>query len=780
MPVGWGVVVLLAIATATATRAELRPSDGARLDFPSSDAPIRSMIVTNGVAFLAGSFTQLGVNSGGGIVLDVPSGAIDFTQARANGAIETVVSDSNGGWYIGGSFTSVGGLTRIGLAHLRSDGTVNPGWVANLNVGSTVHAISVAGGSIYLGGTFTIVAGQSRNRIAAIATANAQIQPWNPGVGGSSVRSIAVAGTRILVGGSFTNAGNQARLNLASLDASSGAATGWNPSPDGPVNTLALSGLTLYCGGEFTTMADEPRTNFAVLNSFTGSLEPVRPAPDGPVAATLLHQNRLYLAGLFNEVGGVARTNLAALDPTTGELLPWTADVPGAAYSIAAVGDTLAVGGDYVRENGGRNFDLFSLTTGASLLGQSLNPAGQVRAVGLSDDGATGFVGGIFTMIDPVLRSGVAAVRVEDGAILPFDPQLQTSVTNSRPLVNAIALHDGVLYAGGSFEAAGSSPRTNLVALAPDTGAALDWTSHANGDVETLFAHDARLFASGRFSSLGGAGRTNAGAVSLTSGEATDWAPGPNAVITTFDVGTNGVLYVGGGFTSIAGETRGRLAAFNLDDGTLLPWDPFANGTVDAVAVHGEVVFAGGTFLSVGGAFRTNLAALNPEIGNALEWTANTVGRVRFVRPAGDQLLIAGDFLRVNDVPRSRAAILTLTNGAVEPWNPGFGATVATLGWTDDQVLAGGDFTSVSGPVHLGLAAFRSEGYATLSAALAPNRSVDVEVFANNGEAIALQASTNLLNWVTLQSNRVVNGVIRYNDPSAAAGAPRRFYRTLR
>ncbi|MGE3308392.1 MAG: hypothetical protein AB7O66_00365 [Limisphaerales bacterium] len=781
-PVVLGMAALLAAALATPVGAavHLQPSEGARLDFPSADGPIRAMIVTNGIAFLAGSFTQMGANSGGGVVLEIPSGVVDFTQARANGAIETVVSDSNGGWYLGGSFTTVGGLTRIGLAHLRADGTVNPTWVANLNVGSTVHAIAVAGGSIYLGGTFTLVAGQARSRIASISTANAQIQPWNPGVGGSAVRAIAVAGTRILVGGSFTNAGNQARANLASLDASSGAATGWNPSPDGPINALALSGLTLYCGGEFTTIAGESRTNFAVLNSFTGSLEPVRPAPDGPVAAALLHQNRLYLAGLFNQVGGVARTNIAAVDPNTGDVLPWTANVPGVVYSIAAVGDTLAAGGEFERENGGRNFDLISLTTGSSLLGESLNPAGQVRAVALSDDGTTGFVGGLFSVIDPVLRSGLAAVRVEDSAILPFDAQLQTSRTDSRPFVNSIALHDGVLYAGGSFEAAGSSPRTNLVALAPDTGAALDWTSGANGDVESVFAHDTRLFASGRFSSLGGAARTNAGAVLLTTGEATDWAPGPNATINAFDVGTNGVLYVGGGFTSIAGETRGRLAAFNLADGTLLPWDPFANGIVDAIAVHGDMIFAGGTFLSVGGAFRTNLAALNGEIGNALDWTANTVGRVRYVRPVGDQLLIGGDFLRVNDVARSRAALLTLTNGAVESWSPGFGATVSTLGWTDDQVIAGGEFTSVSGPVHLGMAAFRAEGFAVLSAAAATNRTVNVEVVANNGEAIALQASTNLLDWVTLQSNRVVNGVIRYNDPAAAAGGARRFYRTLR
>ena len=40
-------------------------------------------------------------------------------------SVHVVVPDGSGGFYIGGEFTNVGGLTRNNIAHILSDGTVD-------------------------------------------------------------------------------------------------------------------------------------------------------------------------------------------------------------------------------------------------------------------------------------------------------------------------------------------------------------------------------------------------------------------------------------------------------------------------------------------------------------------------------------------------------------------------------------------------------------------------------------------------------------------------------
>src|SRR5690606_39335273 len=105
--------------------------------------------------------------------------------------------------------------------------------------------------------------------------------------------------------------------------------------------------------------------------------------------------------------------------------------------------------------------------------------------------------------------------------------------------VHALAVHNNVLYAGGSFTRAGGQPRERLAAFTvanvatPGTPATLlDWNPGANNTVYTLAVH-------------------------------------------------NNVLYAGGDFTQVGGQTRFSLAAFTVANGatpgdtaTLLDWNP--------------------------------------------------------------------------------------------------------------------------------------------------------------------------------------------------------------
>src|SRR5437868_654660 len=103
-------------------------ANGPRYDLPVADGPVNTMVVTNGIAYLGGSFKYLGQESGNGVVLDISTAARDKDFPVVNGTIYTAVPDATGGWYIGGSFTTVDGLPRAGVAHIRGDKTVDPAW----------------------------------------------------------------------------------------------------------------------------------------------------------------------------------------------------------------------------------------------------------------------------------------------------------------------------------------------------------------------------------------------------------------------------------------------------------------------------------------------------------------------------------------------------------------------------------------------------------------------------------------------------------------------------
>lgn len=758
----------------------LDPSAAARLDFPAVDAPIRAFLATNGVVYLGGSFREIGFNSGSALILDAPSGTLDFTWPRINGRIDVVVPDGSRGWYLGGTFTSIGGTARTGLAHLRPDKSVNPDWTANL-AGGTVGVITVVGRDLYVGGTFTSLKSVTRNRIAVLAASNGTVGTWNPNASGP-VNAIVVAGTRVLVGGSFTNIGGLTRSNLASIESVSGQATGWDPAPNGPVSSLALAQTTLFVGGEFTSLGGSARTNLGAVNYFSGTLLPTSPNPQGPVRALWLTDDRLFFAGDFNQVGDIEGSSVAALTLATGELAPWRGTINGPVNSLVADESRLYVGGDFPASQGGRHFEVLDLTTGSSALVAGLKPGSEIRSVGVSSN--TVFLGGAFSLYDPATRDGFAAIRLEDGQVLPIEAGLSAVTTNTRPVVSAMTLVDDTLYLGGDFASASGQPHTNLVALSVTNAAILDWSVDINGAVEAIHAAAGNLYIAGRsMTRLAGETRSRLGAISLETGQATSWVPNPNDIVTGFATGDNGWLYVSGGFSTIAGQTRGKLAAFDLQSGELKPWDPFASGPpstmVNAIAVHSNMVFVGGSFISVGGQTRTNLAVVSADIGNALDWIADTDQRVRSIQIAGDGVFVAGDFTRIKGLSRGRAANLVLTNGAVRAWAPAVSGNVLTVAVEGDHALVGGDFITISGPNHPGLGAFRPTGFALLETERLATGSFRLRGFGNNGEDYRIQASSNLVNWSTIRTNRAVNGVFTYTE-AANALSEQRYFRTVR
>ena len=92
-----------------------------------TDGPVDAVAIgPDGTTYIGGKFGYVGPVTGSGVALDATSGARNVSFPPVHGQVSAAVSDGAGGYYIGGYFTKVGGLTRHDIAHILADGSVDP------------------------------------------------------------------------------------------------------------------------------------------------------------------------------------------------------------------------------------------------------------------------------------------------------------------------------------------------------------------------------------------------------------------------------------------------------------------------------------------------------------------------------------------------------------------------------------------------------------------------------------------------------------------------------
>ena len=108
---------------------------------------VSAMAHTTDHIYVGGSFTGYGKNCFRGVLLTSSNDQVSANSPlNFNNTINVSVSDGSGGYYIGGSFTSVNGVTRNRLAHLLADGSLDATW--NPNAGGAVYAIAISGSDV--------------------------------------------------------------------------------------------------------------------------------------------------------------------------------------------------------------------------------------------------------------------------------------------------------------------------------------------------------------------------------------------------------------------------------------------------------------------------------------------------------------------------------------------------------------------------------------------------------------------------------------------------------
>src|SRR5262245_23997957 len=100
--------------------------------FVVTDGVVCALAHTNHVIYFGGSFGLVGVRTGGGVPVSANTGQAESVFPSVNGEVEAAIADEQGGWFVGGGFTLVGGLLRTNLAHIRKDRTVDPDLAAGV------------------------------------------------------------------------------------------------------------------------------------------------------------------------------------------------------------------------------------------------------------------------------------------------------------------------------------------------------------------------------------------------------------------------------------------------------------------------------------------------------------------------------------------------------------------------------------------------------------------------------------------------------------------------
>ena len=234
------------------------------------------------------------------------------------------ISSSNSNIYVGGQFTTAGGVSASNIAVWNGSS-----WSA-LGTGVTgsnpiVYSITISGSNIYVGGQFTTAGGVSASNIAIY---NSNTDLWSalgPGVTGTSypvVNSIAISGGNIYVGGRFTTAGGVSVNNIAMWNGSTWSALGTGVTGTGTieVKSIAISGSNIYVGGIFAYAGAVSANNIAIYNSNTDLWSALGTGVTGSypmVDSIAISGSNIYVGGQFTTAGGLYVNNIAMIIGTT-------------------------------------------------------------------------------------------------------------------------------------------------------------------------------------------------------------------------------------------------------------------------------------------------------------------------------------------------------------------------------------------------------------------------------------------------------------------------------
>lgn len=296
--------------------------------FPASagaNNQIRTVMpLSNGGAYIGGSFTAAGPTGSETAISNAallgPDGAVDTSFNPApNGVVYTIAKDASGGVLVGGQFTQLGLLSRSNIARFTAAGVYDTVFNANLVNGSNgaIQEIIVQpDGKILIAGGYQSIGGIARPGIARLNTDGTVDSSFVPTLSNyASVLDMDLASDgKVIITGSFNVSGRQ---NIVRLNSDGTLDTGFSCTLDyqGQAVAFETDGKILV-GGFFSKVNGQNTGSLVRLNS-GGTLDASFAANSGfpnPVDSIAIQSNgRILVGGGFNSYLGSSRGLLRLL-----------------------------------------------------------------------------------------------------------------------------------------------------------------------------------------------------------------------------------------------------------------------------------------------------------------------------------------------------------------------------------------------------------------------------------------------------------------------------------
>jgi hypothetical protein len=218
------------VAALSATTGEVLPWN------PNASSSVYAMARGGGTIYLGGIFLRMGGQARQAIAaVDAVTGApTPWDPDIESGIVEALLASGNT-VYVGGAFSRIGGQSRRCIAAVDAVTGAPTDWDPDPTqwdiATPRIRALVLAGSVLYVGGSFASIGGQSRICLAAVDTSTGVATDWNPGLDGL-VWSLAAHGNNVYVGGGFTRAGGLPSVGLAAFSI-----------PEDPAPTTSSFGL---------------------------------------------------------------------------------------------------------------------------------------------------------------------------------------------------------------------------------------------------------------------------------------------------------------------------------------------------------------------------------------------------------------------------------------------------------------------------------------------------------------------------------------------------------
>ncbi|MCA9392326.1 S8 family serine peptidase [candidate division WWE3 bacterium] len=653
-------------------------------------------IISNGDdVYIGGDFSYLGTYTGIGTYVNSQTGALSEFPVIDSGVVYASVADGTGGILVGGSFSKSGDIDLNNIVHVLSDGTIDTNFKPN--VSGAVKSIAISGNDVYIGGSFTSVNGVTRNRMAKLSLVDGGLDStFNPNAN-QTVNTIAVASDGLYVGGVFTTLGGEDRDYFAKINKNDGSViSAFNLGFNGEVKDLLLSGTSLYAGGAFSIVGGYGRSNLVKIDTTNATVDlTFLSQPNSTVLSIVKSGTSLYVSGYFTNIGGYAKSYLGKINANTGTLdLSFSAEVNGVVYKTKYSNEKLFISGGFTELNGEENYTLGKVSALTGETDSGFDASAGPSAYSIEIVGGDLFVGGSFKSVNGYVRNRVAKINNTTGLV---DPDFKVAVNS---VVNSMALFGNNLYIGGTFSVVDGNSIGKVAKIDATTGA-VDAAFNPNPSivVYSLAADQDNLYVGGFIISIGGQSISHVAKVDASSGVVdTGFSLSPNNIVNSLLLDGNS-LYIGGPFSNIGGESLNGIVKVDKSSGVVdTDFNANVDGTISKMLVDGADLYLAGGFTTVGGVARNSVAKVDKSTGALKSFDPDSNNWVYALAKDDEHVYLGGSFTQMGGETFLRfAAVGVTTIMANDKYTFVIPYDVSAIELVGDDKYVGGGFSSVNG-----------------------------------------------------------------------------------